>query len=281
MKKLFIILAVAALLLTGCGQTADVSQLEKDIDALQHQVDALSSRLDALEKNSGLLDWHMNAVSRSDNSGASVTLTASPLAYHEGQSAVFSVRLGTQEVASVPCQWNGSVYTGIVDLDAADGYSYYCTLISSNGSKEQLPLNTPENPVYDTLVYLQTGLAAYCNIIVEGWEDEGGKLTINSGYVQAQLPRISAGDGALLADAQLLLKLNGSTVETQALDIPEGEGEGSYELILSGISFDMPAMEDDYQLEISLEVPLSDGQVLTSSGGCWYYNAGEMFMVVG
>ena len=117
MKKLFILLAVFALLLTGCGSTPDVSQLERDIDALQHQVDDLSARLDALEKNSGLLDWHMNAVSRSDNSGAAITLTASPLAYHEGQSAVFSVRLGTLEVASVPCQWNGSVYTGVVDLD--------------------------------------------------------------------------------------------------------------------------------------------------------------------
>ena len=281
MKKLFILLAVFALLLTGCGSTPDVSQLERDIDALQHQVDDLSARLDALEKNSGLLDWHMNAVSRSDNSGAAITLTASPLAYHEGQSAVFSVRLGTLEVASVPCQWNGSVYTGVVDLDAADGYSYYCTLISSNGSKEQLPLNTPENPVYDNLVYLQTGLTAYCNLIVDGWEDEGGKLTITSGFVQAQLPRVGTEENPLFAGAQLLLRLNGEVVETQDLDLPEGEGEGSYEQVLSGVSFQMPAMEDDYQLEVSLVVTLSDGQTITSSGGSWYYNGGEMLMVVG
>ena len=281
MKKLFILLAVFALLLTGCGSTPDVSQLERDIDALQHQVDDLSARLDALEKNSGLLDWHMNAVSRSDNSGAAITLTASPLAYHEGQSAVFTVRLGTLEVASVPCQWNGSVYTGVVDLDAADGYSYYCTLISSNGSKEQLPLNTPENPVYDNLVYLQTGLTAYCNLIVDGWEDEGGKLTITSGFVQAQLPRVGTEENPLFAGAQLLLRLNGEVVETQDLDLPEGEGEGSYEQVLSGVSFRMPAMEDDYQLEVALVVTLSDGQTITSSGGSWYYNGGEMLMVVG
>lgn len=280
MKKLFILLAVAALLLTGCGSTPDVSQLEADIEALQHQVDALSTRLDALEENSGLLDWNLSAVPRDDGTGAEVTLTASPLAYHEGQSAVFTVRLAGQEAASVACQWDGSVFTASADLAAADGYSYYCTLISANGGKEQIPLNTPENPVYDTLVYMETSLTAYCNMIVESWEDEGGKLNISSGYVQAQLPRISAGD-LLFADAQLVLKLNGSPVEKQPLDLPEGEGEGSYELVLTGVSFTMPELQDDYQLELVLEVALSDGQVLTASGGSWYYNAGEMFMVVG
>ena len=280
MKKLMIILAVAALLLTGCGSSPDVGQLEADIEALQHQVDALSARLDALEENSGLLDWNLTAVPRSDGTGAEVTLTASPLAYHEGQTAVLTVRLAGQETAEVPCQWNGSVFTASVDLDAADGYSYYCTLISASGGKEQIPLNTPENPVADTLVYMETSLTAYCNMIVEGWEDEGGKLNITSGYVQAQLPRIGAGD-VLFADAQLVLKLNGSSVEKQPLDIPEGEGEGSYELVLTGISFTMPQMQEEYQLELMLEVTLSDGQVLTASGGSWYYNNGEMLMVVG
>ena len=283
MKKNMIItvMLLIALLLTGCGGSADVSQLERDIDALQHQVDALSARLEALEENSGLLDWNLNASAWADNSGASVTLTASPLAYHEGQSALFSVRLGSQEIASVPCQWDGSVYTGTVDLTAADGYSYYCTLISANDSREQVALNTPENPVFDTLVYMETGLTAYCNMIVEAWENEGGNLSITSGYVQTQLPRIGAGDGVQFAGAQLTLRLNGEAVETQPLELPQGEGEGSYEAVLSGISFQMPKMEDDYQLELILEVSLSDGQTLTASGGSWYYNGGEMLMVVG
>ena len=282
MKKLFIILSVFALLLTGCGQSADVSQLEMDIQALQNQVDALSARLDALEGNSGLQDWDLSAISWSDNDGANVTLTAAPFAYHEGQSAVFVVRLGTQEAASVPCQWNGSVYTGSVDLEAADGYGYYCVLTSANGAKEQIALNTPENPVDDTLVYMETSLTAYCNMIVDGWEDEGGSLNITSGYVQIQMPRILAGETDVsLAEAQLVLRVNGSAVESQALELPEGEGEGSYEKILGGISFTMPELADDYQMELVLEVTLSSGQVLTASGGTWYYNAGEMFMVVG
>ena len=113
---------------------------------------------------------------------------------------------------------------------------------------------------------MATSLSSYCNMIVDGWENEGGKLTITSGYVQAQLPRISTGEEVLLSSARLLLKLNADVVETQNLDIPTGEGKGSYELILSGISFKMPKMEDDYQLEVSLEVTLSDGQILTSSG---------------
>ena len=282
-KNIIAIVLLAALLLTGCGgQTADVSQLEKDIETLQNQIDALSARLDALEENSGLQDWNLTAASWSSSNGANVTLTASPLAYHEGQTAEFTVRLGGQEVTSVPCEWNGSVFTAAVDLEAADGYGYYCILTSANGAKEQIALNTPENPVDDRLVYMETSLTAYCNMVVDGWEDEGGNLNITSGYVQVQMPRIFAGqDDVTFADAKLVLKLNGEAVETQNLDVPEGEGEGSYELILGDISFKMPEMQDDYQLELVLEVTLTDGQVLTASGGSWYYNAGEMFMVVG
>ena len=282
MKKMMISLAVAALLLTACGKATDVSQLEQDIQILQKQVDALSARLDALEENSGLMDWNLTAIPNADGNGASVTLTASPLAYHEGQTAQFSVRYGGQEVASILCNWDGSVYSGTVDLEAADGYSYYCVLIAANGSREQMVLNTPENPVYDTLVYMETSLNAYCNIIVDGWEDEGGNLTITSGYAQIQLPRLSnEADGAAFQSTNLVLRLNGNPVESQLLDMPQGEGEGSYELVLSGNTFKMPELQDDYQLELILEVTLSDGQVLTASGGSWYYNAGEMFMVVG
>lgn len=285
MKKNMIIavMLLISLLLTGCGgQTADVSQLEKDIETLQNRIDDLSARLDALEENSGLQDWNLTAEPWSSSNGANVTLTASPLAYHEGQTAELAVRLAGQEVTVVPCEWNGSVFTAAVDLEAADGYGYYCILTSANGAKEQIALNTPENPVDDRLVYMETSLTAYCNMIVDGWEDEGGNLNITSGYVQVQMPRIFAGqDDVTFADAKLVLKLNGETVQTQALEVPEGEGEGSYELILSGISFKMPEMEDDYQMELVLEASLTDGQVLTASGGSWYYNAGEMFMVVG
>ena len=284
MKKqtLIALLLLAALVLTGCGSAPDVSQLEKDIEALQNQVDDLSARLDALEENSGLLDWHLSANSRTDNSGATVTLTASPLAYHEGQSARFIVRLGSQEVAAADCEWNGSVYTGIANLDAADGYSYYCILTAANGAKEHIALNTPENPVDDALVYMETSLTAYCNMIVDAWEDEGGKLSITAGFAQVQLPRIFAGEDQLgFAEARLVLKRNGDVMQTQPLEIPAGEGAGSYELAIGGVSFDMPEMEDDYQLEVSLEVTLTDGQVLTAIGGSWYYNGGEMIMVVG
>ena len=284
-KRIFSILLAGLLLLaaTGCANDKEdyIARLEDENAQLRSQVEALTSQLQVLGENVGLVNWDLQVQAWNSGSGATVTFTGTPALYAQEQSATFTVWLEGEEVASVPCQWNGSVYTGVVDLDAADGYSYYCTLISSNGSKEQLPLNTPENPVYDNLVYLQTGLTAYCNLIVDGWEDEGGKLTITSGFVQAQLPRVGTEENPLFAGAQLLLRLNGEVVETQDLDLPEGEGEGSYEQVLSGVSFQMPAMEDDYQLEVALVVTLSDGQTITSSGGSWYYNGGEMLMVVG
>ena len=287
-RVLALVMAAALMLsLAGCSGSADeenlarIAELEQENEDLRAQIEDLTAQLDALRAPVALAGWTLEAAPWSDGNGATLTFTATPETYLEGQSVALSIRMGDLEAEGATCSWNGTCYEGTLELSAADGYSYYCTLISSNGSKEQLPLNTPENPVYDNLVYLQTGLTAYCNLIVDGWEDEGGKLTITSGFVQAQLPRVGTEENPLFAGAQLLLRLNGEVVETQDLDLPKGEGEGSYEQVLSGVSFRMPAMEDDYQLEVVLVVTLSDGQTITTSGGSWYYNGGEMLMVVG
>lgn len=282
MTKLLLAVMIAALMVTctACGD-AEKEQLEQENAALQAQLDDLNARLEALENRTGLKDWSMTASAWSSANGATVTLTAVPGNYQSGQTALFSVRLNGQEVVSSPCDWDGTSYTGVAEVEAADGYSYYCTLVSADGTKEQIALNTPENTVDDTLVYLESSLVTYGNIIVEDWEGTEEKLTLTSGYIQVQLPRISAGGSVDMDKAELVFQLNAEELQRKPLDLPAGEGEGSYEVAFQDISFDMPEMENDYQLDLWLEVTLTDGQVISTPGGSWYFNGSELLMVVG
>ena len=285
MTKLLLVLLIGALMLscTACGKDDEKNRLEAENASLQAQLEEMNAQMESIETGSteGLKDWHMSASVWDGASGATVSLSAVPGSYHEGQSAIFSVRLNGYEVASVTCEWNGTGYTANADLEASDGYSYYITLIGADGTKEQIALNTPENTVDDTLVNLQSSMAAYGNIIVDKWEGDKDTLTLNAGFIQVQLPRISNGSDADLDKASLVFQLNGSEIQRRPLDLPAGEGEGSYELAFENISFDMPEMESDYQLDLWLEITLTDGQVITSSAGSWYHSDDGLMMVVG
>ena len=50
---------------------------------------------------------------------------------------------------------------------------------------------------------------------------------------------------------------------------------------ISGITFNIPSMEDDQQLSIRLDVTLSNGQFLTAPGGTFSFLNGEMVSSVG
>lgn len=290
LSVILVIVLAAALMVTAAGCSSDsglaqrVDRLEEENAALQEQIDAIGARVEALEKRSGLSDWTLTAAAWSSSNGATVTFTAIPANYLEGQSAALSVRLDGEVAASAQCAWDGSRYTASVDLDAADGYSYYCVLTSASGGREELALNTPVNPVDDALVYLGSSLSAYCNIVVdaEGWKADADTFTITSAYVQAQMPRITPdGSSITCTGAELILELNGVEQERKRLELPEGEGENSYELVLTDTAFRMPAMEDDYQIDLWLEVTLSNGQTLSTSGGSWYYNDSQLIPVFG
>lgn len=281
-KKILIFAMLAAMVvmsLAGCGGNGDNAQL---IAELQVQIDELNARVEALEMRSGLKSWNLTAAAWSSSNGATVTLTAQPAAYREGQSMEFMALLDGAQADSVSCSWDGESYTAQLDLNATDGYGYYCVITAPDGTREQVALSTPENPVIDTVVNLSTALSSYCNMIVDTWEGSGDQLTITAGYVQVQLPRIARdGGNPTISTAELVLKKAGEELSRQALTIPEGEGENSYELVLSDSSFSVPEMQDDQQLDLYLEVILSDGQVLSTAGCSWYYNAGELFLAVG
>ena len=283
---LFVLVAALMVSFTGCNaadeeSVARIAELEQENANLQAKINELTAEIDSMKQRATLQDWTLDATAWNDGNGATVTFAATPVNYVEGQKAALSVRMGDLEAESTNCVWNGTAFTGSVELTAADGYSYYCILTSLDGSQDEILLNAPENVTNETLVYLGTNLNAYANMIVEDWEATATNLVVKSGYVQAQMPRLTATGTASISNAALVLKLNGQESARQELQIPAGEGDGSYEMSLADISFVMPAMEDDYQLDLYLEVSLSTGNTIQVSGGSWYSNNGELLLVVG
>lgn len=295
MKKFFsaalLILMIAALTVSAAGCSAEpaddgsaqrIAQLEQENAALQAQIDELTVELDRMQQKAALQDWSLNAAAWSDGNGATVTFTASPIAYVEGMRAALSVRMGDLEAESTNCVWDGAAFSGSVELSAADGYSYYCVLTNPDGSQDEIELNSPEKTIDEMLVYLGSSLTAYANLVVEDWEASDSALTVKAGYIQAQMPRLTFNNmSAGISKAELVLHLNGEEVSRQEVTLEAGEGEGSFEAALSGTSFTMPAMEDDYQLDLWLEVALNTGSTISANGGSWYNNSGELQLVVG
>lgn len=280
---LMLLVCVLLSALAGCAKSEsdEVAALKAENESLKSEIAVLNARLAELE-SAGFKTWKLSAVAWSDSNGATVTFTGEPRTYEDGMSASISVRLEGEEIENVPCSWDGSMFKALIELEAADGYSYTCTLVGSDSAREQILLSSPDMPIYDTLVYMKSNLNAYCNLFVADWEEADEKLNITSGFVQVQLPQITP-DGSTVSytKSQLIFQLNGNTIETQSLELPAGEGSGSYETALTSVSFNMPKMDEDYQLDLLLSVTLSTGEVITASGGSWYYNNGQLSMVVG
>lgn len=285
-KTLAGLLAAGLILsLSACGRNdleAENAALKQELSALMDENAALKEEIAALERQlaqwnqeAGLTDFGAEYTPWSDSTGATVTVTAVPAAYAEGQSADLVVWLSGEEVEKMPFQWNAGAYTATVELPAADGYTFLCILNHADGSVTEVVLDSPE---MDALVYLESNLTAFLTIVVNDWTADTDTLNLHAGYAQVQLPRLV---DVSIADASLVLTLNGEEMERQALVFSPGADEGSFENLLEGVSFPLPEMTEDSQLDLVLEVTLSDGRQLNVSGGSWYYTGGELLMAVG
>lgn len=274
-------LCLAASALAGCSNKPAQSQVTTapiEITQATQPTQPPAGSLAHVEAEGSLQAWELSAQVWSSSNGATVTLTAQPRAYENGQGASLVVRLEGKEVENVSCNWDGNYFTASVDLEAADGYEYECVFFPAQGAGEHYTLSD----AYDSLVYMKRSLDAYCNLYISDFKDADGKFTVTAGWASVQLPQLTtAGTTIGFQKAQLVFTLNGETIETQDIDLPKGEGEGSYESSLSNISFTMPQMDDDYQLDLSLVVTLTNGEELTANGGSWFYNNNELKMAAG
>lgn len=276
-----LVLSVIALLSGGAGpdRSYENPALEQQVQALQAQVDALTAQLEGVAADTGLADWNLSAAAWADGAGADVTLTILPEAYTEGMELVFRVELDGQEAARETCTREEGGFTATVSLPAADGYGYYCLLLSPDGGEQQLCLTSPENPTDEHLVALQSSLSAYCIMTVEDWKEADGELVISSGAVEVQLPLI--GGGSAIESAHLILTLNGEETGRVVLnDLPDAPVAQAF-LSVSDVRFPIPEMSGQDYLELTLEVTLPGGQTISAPAAGWYPGADGLNIIVG
>ena len=287
--SLIALVLVFTMVMAGCGSKAEeegtpeqqIAALKLENEQLLAQIEALTRQLESLQ-NAILSDWSLNALANADRTAATITFTAVPAAEAEGQTLTLIVNMNGLEAESVPCTNDGSRYTATVELPAADGYSFYCLLTNAAGTKQHIPLITPDDPGDGSLMNLGSSLSAYCNLFVDQWNSKDGKLTLENAFVQAQMPVISTGgDNVTPSSAVLVFLHNNQELERKEITLEAGEGEGSFEASISGVSFTLPQLEEDHQLDLELVITLSDGSTLSYNGCSWLMSNGELNPVMG
>lgn len=121
---------------------------------------------------------------------------------------------------------------------------------------------------------------AYASLVVESFHSEEVKLILDNAFVQVQLPQTFP-NGLTIRRAELVLILDGNELYQQDITLEAGEGEGGYEAALANISLPLPELTEDDQLELLLEVTLSDGQSLRSPSAGWYRENGQLLLIAG
>lgn len=274
MKKMMLSLLVLVMLIcmVGCGSDKTVETTTAPAPA---ETLAANQPLE-------LTGWDLTASTWSSPNGATVTLTATPNGYAEGQAASFIVRLEGEDVENIPCDWDGSRYTASADLNAADGYCYYVLLTAADGTQTEVAVNTPTAMTDEALINMSTALQSYCSLTVTASEQKGDTLTITEGSATIQLPLITNDGETIVCDkAVLVMTLNNEEVSSAELTLEDAPDAGSYTLSLAGIQFSVPEMEDDHRVELRLAVTLSNGQSMSAAGGSWIYNDGSLLLAAG
>lgn len=229
-----------------------------------------------------LTSWELSASTWSSPNGATVHLTATPSTYADGQAAEFVVRLEGDDVITVPCQWDGTTYTADADLNAANDYCYYVILTAADGTSTEVAVNTPAAPTNESLINMEASLSSYCNLVVEESDFSGNKLTLTKASMQIQVPLI-ANDGEAIScqEAVLVLDCNGQLLEQTVANLTETATAGLFEADLSGTTFDVPETESEQNIQLTLNVTLTNGQNLTTQGSSWGSGEDSLLPVVG
>lgn len=281
MKKLTILTLILALsmVLTACGgEEAPVETTVVTVAATAPSTPAETEVSNPL----ALTDWKLHASTWSSPNGATIHITATPNYYNESQKADFVIRLENDDVTSVPCQWDGTAYTASADLNAANGYCYYVVFTAENGALTEFPVNTPAAPTNLAFIDLEAALESYCSMTMEESTFENNTLTLNAGKVQVKIPTITnQGETIICIESALQLTMNGEQLDRKVLTLTPAENEGFLEASLDNITFDIPAMENEQTVEVTLNVMLSNGHCLTAYGGNWIFNEEGLLPIVG
>jgi len=271
-----LVLSCLALATVPEDQTHLIDDLYRENQELRNQIADLSARLDQQQTGAQLSSFTLDVQPWEDCTGAEILFTATPANPGAVQTAVLEVRRNGQATASEVCGWDGTQLTASVSLDAADGYGYYLNIGGTS-----LPLSTPQDPVFDLPVYLQSSLSAYCNLVVSDWTAGENVLTLTDAHAQVQLPQVSLSGEISITSAQLVLRRNGTDAVRMDIDPQPSEVEGSCNAQIRDMAMPVGSLTAGDNLELYLEVTLSDGRHLTAFGINWYFDGENLSSAVG
>ncbi len=120
---------------------------------------------------------------------------------------------------------------------------------------------------------------AYCNLMVHAWDADLHELLLTSSSAQVILPQSSSLD--VIGSAHLVLRKGIEELERHSVALAASESAGVFEATVENVRFSLPELGENEQVDVWLEIVLSDGTVLLSPSCGWYRYGEELLMVAG
>lgn len=286
--------------------SGQISSLSSNFNSIQYQLQQLDQRLEELSEMEKLLesemekllenDWSFAAIAWDDWNGATVTFSAVPKAWQEGDKAYLVVRREGLLVKQALCQWDGTGCSAAVELSAEDGYEYYYMVSHADGSQEQQTLATAGYGEYWAPIDLKTALSYHCDSSLFTWKQTRGTLELGMLKCILSAPELAGKYGfpeTKWESVDLILMLNGKEVLRQKLvwrdpekglmvDHATGTWQdkqwdyGYVDFECHGVTLELPEMEEGDVLILTVVAVTSDGREVRDQVAGWTETAGEL-----
>ena len=115
--------------------------------------------------------------------------------------------------------------------------------------------------------------AYYCELRVDNWSQKNGTLTVDA-FAQASLP------AGIAATGRIELWRGNAVISAEPITLGAGETAGFLDATAS-LSFHIPALEADEELELWLIVEPEGLNTLFTCGAGWYSEGGQLMLIAG
>ena len=260
-----------------------LSQLQRDYSILRGELSSLSGRLDQLmeaaeEQDHLLSDYSWEILTMNGSDHGRVFFTLIPKNWEEGATAAIVARRDGQVVKSEECQWDGSAYTGRLILPPENGYEYYFTVTRSGVNELGAPVSVQAHQRLqaDEAENLKRFLQVACSAKVKEYQllPKEGEVKLHGVNLTGQMPdwliKSSEGEGSW-TECDLVLYMNGEEMERLALleQFPELPGSNQFHVQVDEAVFHYGSLRDGDELEVWLEVALSNWQTGRAFAAGW------------
>lgn len=113
----------------------------------------------------------------------------------------------------------------------------------------------------------------FCALSVDDWSQKNGTLTVDA-FAQAYLPADAE------SSAQIELWLGSAVIATQPITLDAGGEDGLFETEIS-LSFQVPEIGADEELQLWLIVESTGCNTLFTCGAGWYLEDGQLMIIAG